>query len=107
MTFHIITLGCKVNIYESEIMREKMTVAGYSWTDLEHADITIINTCSVTNMADRKSQKLVRHVRKVNPGTILMVCGCSAENKENIYADFKIDILIGNKDNFKIIQGHF
>ena len=43
MTFHIITLGCKVNIYESEIMREKMTVAGYSWTDLEHADITIIN----------------------------------------------------------------
>lgn len=102
MTFHIITLGCKVNIYESEIMREKMTVAGYSWADLEHADITIINTCSVTNMADRKSQKLVRHVRKVNPGTILMVCGCSAENKENIYADFKIDILIGNKDKSKV-----
>lgn len=104
MTFHIITLGCKVNIYESEIMREKLENNGYKYSESEKADITIINTCSVTNMADKKSQKTVRHIKRDNPNTILVVAGCSAENKEDIYKEMDIDILIGNKDKSNIVS---
>lgn len=104
MTFHIITLGCKVNIYESEIMREFLENAGYYFTESEDADITIINTCSVTNMADKKSQKLVRHVKRVNPSTILIVAGCSSENQKELYQTYPIDILLGNKDKSKIVS---
>lgn len=102
MTFQIITLGCKVNIYESEIMKEKLIEAGYKNTK-EKADITIINTCSVTNMADKKSQKLVRHAKRENKNTILVVAGCSSENKKENYQKMDIDILIGNKDKSKIV----
>ncbi len=104
MTFHIITLGCKVNAYESEIMRELLENAGYTYTESKQSDITIINTCSVTDVADKKSQKLVRRAKRENENTILVVAGCSAENKEEIYKTFKIDILIGNKDKSKIVE---
>lgn len=104
MTFHIITLGCKVNTYESEIMRELLENAGYQYENNDTTDITIINTCSVTNMADKKSQKLVRSVKRNNPNTILVVAGCSSENKKEIYQTFDIDILLGNKDKSKIVS---
>ncbi len=104
MTFQIITLGCKVNAYESEIMREKLENAGYQYQEKTNTDITIINTCSVTNMADKKSQKMVRHIKKENPQTILVVAGCGSENKSEIYETFDIDILLGNKDKSKIVE---
>ncbi|MCI8394081.1 MAG: tRNA (N(6)-L-threonylcarbamoyladenosine(37)-C(2))-methylthiotransferase MtaB [Bacilli bacterium] len=103
MTFTIITLGCKVNIYESEMMRERLEKAGYHYQK-ENPDITIINTCSVTNMADKKSEKMVRQAKKNNPHTILIVAGCSSENKRIKYQDFDIDILLGNKDKSKIVD---
>ncbi len=103
MTFYIKTLGCKVNLYESEIMREKMEEAGFLFSSV-HPDIMIINTCSVTNVADKKSQKMVRHVKRNDPNTILVVAGCSSENKEEIYQQLDIDILLGNKDKSQIVD---
>lgn len=102
MTFSIITLGCKVNLYESEMMKEKLEKAGFLFQE-ENSDITIINTCTVTNMADKKSQKMVRHIKKSNPNTILVVAGCSSENKQKEYESMDIDILIGNQNKSKIV----
>ncbi len=100
MKFHIITLGCKVNAYESEIIKEKLLADDFKYTMEEEADIIIINTCSVTNMADNKSKKYVRHAKRLNK--ILVVCGCSSENNKQEYEDMDIDILIGTKDKSKI-----
>lgn len=103
MTFKIITLGCKVNIYESEVMKEKLLQAGFKET-IDNSDIVIINTCSVTNMADVKSRKMIRREKKENPQSILAVCGCSAENHRLELEDLGIDILIGNKDKSNIVS---
>lgn len=103
MTFKIITLGCKVNTYESEIMQEKLIDSGYYLTD-EKADVVIVNTCSVTNMADSKSRKLIRSAKRENERCILVVCGCMAQNHQDDLKDLGIDILIGNKDKSKIVE---
>ena len=104
MTFHIITLGCKVNSYESEIMRELLENAGYLYQDNLDTDIIIINTCSVTDMADKKSQKMVRRIKRDRKNVILVVAGCSSENKKELYQSFDIDILLGNKDKSNIVS---
>ncbi len=101
MKFSIITLGCKVNAYESEMIKEDLEKNHFVYTENEcDADIFIINTCSVTNMADNKSKKMVRHVKRL--GKILVVCGCSSENNPSMYEELGIDILIGNRDKNKI-----
>ncbi len=101
MKFNIITLGCKVNTYESEMIKENLIKEKFIYEEQQDkADIVIINTCSVTNMADNKSKKMVRHAKRL--GKILVVCGCSAENKQTEYQNMEIDILIGNKDKSKI-----
>lgn len=102
MTFKIITLGCKVNTYESEIMKELLLNAGYKEV-IDNPEIIIINTCSVTNMADNKSKKMVRRYKRENPDTILVVCGCSSQNNKEVYEEMDIDILLGNKDKSKIV----
>lgn len=102
MTYRIITLGCKVNAYESEMMKEQLIKAGYTEND-DNPSIVIINTCSVTNMADNKSKKMVRRFKKNNPDSILIVCGCSSQNNQELYKEFGIDILLGNKDKSKIV----
>ncbi len=101
MKFKIITLGCKVNTYESEFMLESMLTSGYFYDDV-NPDIIIINTCSVTNMADRKSRKLINQAKKT--GAILVVAGCSSQNHQQEYQDMGIDILLGNKDKSQIVE---
>ncbi len=103
MKFKIVTLGCKVNTYESEVIKEKMLNAGYELTDF-YADVAIVNTCTVTNSADSKSMKLIRSTRRENPGCILVVCGCMAENHQEDLNELGIDILIGNQDKSKIVD---
>ena len=103
MKFYIYTLGCKVNAYESEVMKEKLLANGYIY-DEEHPDIVIVNTCSVTNMADNKSKKMVRHLKKLFPKSKIVVAGCSAENKEKEYSNMDIDILIGNVKKSEIVE---
>ncbi len=103
MTFKIVTLGCKVNTYESEYMVECLLASGYLYK-AENPDIIIINTCSVTNNADSKSKKMVRRARRENPNSTIVVCGCSSQNNQSVYKNMGIDILIGNKEKSKISE---
>ncbi len=102
MKFKIITLGCKVNAYESEYMLEELLRNSYIY-DAENPDIIIINTCSVTNTADTKSLKIVRREKRKYPNSILVVVGCSVQNNLEKYKDLNIDILLGNKNKSQII----
>jgi len=104
MKFKIVTLGCKVNTYESEMMREKLIASGYEETLDNDSDILIINTCSVTNIADQKSRKLIRYNKRENKNAILVVCGCAAQNHKEDLLDLGIDILLGNNDKSNIVK---
>lgn len=106
MTFSIYTLGCKVNAYESEFITHLFTSRGYKLVDYNNsADIYIINTCTVTNSADNKSKKIIRHTRKNNPNAIIIVCGCYTQYKNGEIQNIDdVDIIIGNKDKSKIID---
>lgn len=105
MTYKIITFGCKVNSYESEFISEQLKKEGYSEVEnLSEANIIVVNTCSVTNTADNKCKRVIRSIKRDYSDSILVVCGCSAENKSNEYAIFDIDILLGNKDKSKIAK---
>ena len=75
--FNIFTLGCKVNQYESQAMREDMLRHGYILSDdREHADISIINSCTVTSTSDSKNRKLINRIRRANPDGIIVLTGC-------------------------------
>lgn len=105
MKFNIITLGCKVNSYESEAMKELLLKEGYQYTDeINLSDIVIVNTCSVTNMADSKSRKIIRRVKRENEKAILIVCGCSTQNNDELYKEMGIDILLGNQKKSEILS---
>ncbi len=103
MKFYIYTLGCKVNAYESEMMSEKLLSHGYIFSK-ENPDIIIVNTCSVTNVADKKSEKLVRQFKRNHKDAILVVCGCSSFHKPEDYQKIGIDILIGNTEKSQIVS---
>ncbi|MBQ4634266.1 MAG: hypothetical protein IJB71_02845 [Bacilli bacterium] len=95
MKFSVLTLGCKVNAYESEFMKETLIANGYIHSeDYKDSDIVILNTCSVTNNADIKSKKLLRRIKRENPFSILVVCGCSVQNNFEEYKNLGADILI-------------
>ncbi len=103
MKFYIETFGCKVNAYESNFIKQSLLKSGFLFVNsLKEADIIIINTCTVTNTADSKCKKFVRHVRREAPDSILVVMGCSVQNNVKEYEEMHIDILIGNKDKSKI-----
>ncbi len=105
MKFCVLTLGCKVNAYESEFIKEKFLENGYLEVGiLENPDVVVVNTCSVTNQSDKKSRQIIRMARRENPAAILVVCGCSAQNHRDNLAPLGIDILLGNKDKSKIVE---
>lgn len=105
MKIFIETLGCKVNTYESEVIKEEFLRNGYELADnLSDANVIVINTCSVTNQSDAKSRKVIRNARKNNKNAILVVCGCSSQNHQDELKDLGADILIGNKDKSKIFD---
>ncbi len=99
MTFKIITLGCKVNTYESNVIRDHLINNGYVEND--EADIYIINTCTVTNTSDNKSLKELRRVRREHPNSIVIVCGCMSQVRAGI-ENIDADIILGNKDKSHI-----
>ena len=102
-------LGCKVNAYETEAMQELLEQHGYEIVPFkEGADVYIINTCTVTNMADRKSRQMLHRARKMNPGAIVVACGCYVQAKRD-EIDECIDIVVGNnrkKDIIEILREH-
>lgn len=92
------SLGCKVNSYETEAMQQMLEQAGYEIVPFhDRADVYIINTCSVTNIADRKSRQMIHKAKKMNPGAIVVAAGCYVQTStEQAKADAAIDIIIGN-----------
>ena len=103
MKVNIYTLGCKVNFYESNLMKEKLIDAGYTYTDMDDSDIVIINTCSVTNTADNKSLKAARHAAGL--GKNVIVVGCSSQNKEEAYEKIDgVNVILGNKGKSDIVS---
>lgn len=105
MKFNIITLGCKVNSYESNFMKEALVKNGFSFCNLnEKCDILILNTCTVTDTSDKKSLKEVRRLKRENPNAILVVCGCSVQNDKTKYDALGINILMGNINKSNIVS---
>ena len=100
------TLGCKVNQYETNAMIEKFIKKGYKIVEFnEKADIYIINTCTVTNMADRKSRQMLRRVKEINPSSIVVACGCYAQvAKEELEKIPEIDLIYGTNEKNKIVE---
>ncbi len=105
MTFCIKTLGCKVNTYESELIHNLFIRKGYVYSK-DNADVYVINTCTVTNMSDRKSRQIINTTRRDNKNAIIVVCGCFSQNAFNSgrLDEIDADIIIGNKDKSKIVE---
>ena len=105
MKFNIVTFGCKVNQYESNMMKEKMLSSNFFYEEnMSDTNIIIVNTCSVTNVADKKCLKMIRKIKREYPNALLVVAGCSSQNNQNVYEALDIDILLGNKDKSKIAE---
>ena len=103
-TFLIKTLGCKVNSYESEFVRNLLLNEGYKEIE-ENADICLVNTCTVTNTADNKSKQVINNIRKNNPNAIVVAFGCFCEfRKENINNLIDAEIILGTKNKTKVLK---
>ncbi len=104
VAFH--NLGCKVNSYELDIMRQKMEERGYTPVPFdEEAEIYVINTCTVTNIADRKSRQMIHKAKKRNPDAVVIAVGCYVETDPGrIGTDSAIDLAIGNNNKGRIAQ---
>ena len=101
------TLGCKVNQYETNAMAQKFKEAGYEIVDMNEdiSDICIVNTCTVTNMSDRKSRHSLRRVKEKNPSAIIAAVGCYAQVAKNDLEKMpEIDIVLGNEEKANIVQ---
>lgn len=110
VAFH--TLGCKVNSYETESMRQELEEKGYEIVDFAPgADIYIINTCTVTNIADRKSRQMLHRAKKMNPDAVVIAAGCYVQAAEKeLLKDDAIDIVVGTNrksEIYSIIEEHF
>lgn len=107
-----ITLGCKVNQYETNAMAQKFLEKGYQIIEEEtpeneeiKPDICIINTCTVTNMSDRKSRQMLRRMKEKNPNTIVVAVGCYAQvAKEELAKISEIDLVLGNNEKVEIVR---
>ena len=98
-------LGCKVNAYETEAMQEMLEQAGYEIVPFkEGADVYVINTCTVTNIADRKSRKMLHRARKLNPDAVVVAAGCYVQAQDGKEVDPCIDIVIGNNHKKDLVR---
>jgi len=106
MKIAFLTLGCKVNHYETDLLKEKFELAGHTVVEFEEkADVYVVNSCAVTNMSDRKTRQMLSKARKQNNKAITAVLGCSVEGAKDsidIYKD--VDIVLGNEDKSELLQ---
>lgn len=102
----IVTLGCKVNQYETDAMRGSFEAEGYEVKEFsQEASVYVINTCTVTNMADRKSRQMMHRAKKKNPDGIIVAVGCYVQAaKEQLEEDTLIDLVIGNNMKSQVVQ---
>lgn len=98
-------LGCKVNAYETEAMQQILEAAGYEIVPFHNrADVYIINTCSVTNIADRKSRQMLHRAKKQNPAAVVVAAGCYVQAAEELKQDLAVDIIIGNNKKAELAR---
>ncbi|WP_311376197.1 tRNA (N(6)-L-threonylcarbamoyladenosine(37)-C(2))-methylthiotransferase MtaB [Anaerococcus lactolyticus] len=103
-TYNIITLGCKVNQYESEAVEEIFKARGFERKE-NNADVYVINTCTVTNMSDRKSRQMISRARKDNPDAIIAVMGCYSQVKPEDVAKIEgVDIILGSRNKEEVVD---
>ena len=104
MKYYIINLGCKVNAYEAKVMSDLLINAGFIKGSIDDADIYVVNTCFVTNVAEHKSFQMIRKAIK-HHSKLVIVCGCLSQMKEKeVLTIDGVDIVLGNKDKTKIIE---
>lgn len=105
-TVAFLTLGCKVNSYESDAMQRLFEEAGYEVTEFtEKSDVYVVNTCTVTNIADRKSRQMLHKAKKNNPDGIVVAVGCYVQAAKDILeADEAIDLVVGNNQKQNIVE---
>ena len=106
-----ITLGCKVNQYETDVMKQSFLDKGYSVSDFEinkPFDIFIVNSCSVTNLSTRKTRNFLNRARKINQKAIIVLAGCYAqelkETEDNSNIKISADVIIGNEEKKDIVK---
>lgn len=101
-----LTLGCKVNSYESDAMQELFLAAGYQVVDFSNkADVYVVNTCTVTNIADRKSRQMLHKAKKLNQESVVVAVGCYVQAaKDVLEADEAIDLVVGNNQKIHIVE---
>ena len=99
-------LGCKVNAYEVEAMQQLLENAGYETVPFEEgADVYVVNTCTVTNIADRKSRQMLHKAKKMNPDAIVVATGCYAQaDTEKLKEDTAVDLILGNNQKTQIVE---
>lgn len=105
-------LGCKVNSYETEVMQQKLQESGYAIVPFDSvADVYIVNTCTVTNIADRKSRQMLHRAKQLNPGAVVVAVGCYVQTgRETLGQDGSVDLCVGNnrkKDIVEILEAYF
>lgn len=104
MKFYIYNLGCKVNSYESNIMKENLEKNGFIEGSEDNSDIYIINTCTVTNTSDNKSLKIIRRVLRNHPNSITVACGCMTQVNSVTLKELDVKVIIGNVGKSKIVD---
>ena len=100
------TLGCKVNQYETNAMQEQFIKSGYEIVEFEEkAEIYVVNTCTVTNMSDKKSRQMIRRAKQLNPNSIVAAVGCYAQvSKNDLEQIEELDLILGNNEKKEIVQ---
>ncbi len=100
------SLGCKVNAYETEAMQQLLEQAGYEIVPFsDPADVYVINTCTVTNVADKKSRQMIHRAKKTNPKAIVVAAGCYVQlDPQAAEADEAVDIILGNNEKKNLIR---
>ncbi|MBO5510880.1 MAG: tRNA (N(6)-L-threonylcarbamoyladenosine(37)-C(2))-methylthiotransferase MtaB, partial [Clostridia bacterium] len=105
-TFAVLTLGCKVNQYESEAIAEALEAEGWLWRPSHEAcDLYIINSCTVTAESDRKTRQLIRRLISRDPAAFVVVTGCSAQSRAESIASIEgVDAIVGNREKLRVVE---
>ena len=105
MKICVMTLGCKVNKYESDALVKRLEEKGYQTTDnLEQADIYVINTCAVTAEAEKKSRQMIARCRKFNPNARVLICGCASQKNQMQFKEKGVEVVTGVAGKTKLID---
>ena len=105
MNVKFVTLGCKTNQYETNAMEQSFKNAGYEINDKKKPDIYVVNTCSVTSVAERKSRQMIRRAKELNENAIVVVCGCYSQVAKNeIEKIDDVDIILGINEKNRIVE---